>query len=134
MSDLTNSPTTVTDIAVVMFTVSDVDQSIAFYTEKLGFELRADIAFGDSGEYRWVEVAPPGSTARLSLNPPMNGATPGGGGIGLESPDVRGEHARLKALGVDAAEPFAMPGTPLMFMFPDPDGNYVTVVEPGPAS
>lgn len=132
MSDSTQPPTTVTNIGVVMFTVSDVDAAIAFYTQKLGFELRADIAFGDNGEYRWVEVAPAGSTTRLSLNPPMNDATPGGGGIGIESPDVRGEHARLKALGVDAAEPFAMPGTPLMFMFTDADGNYITVVDPAP--
>src|SRR3569833_1492451 len=125
MSDLTPSPTTVTDIGVVMFTVADVDASIAFYTGKLGFEVRADVAFGDNGEYRWVEVAPPGSTARLSLNPPMNGATPGGGGIGLVSKDVRAEHARLTAVGVDAAEPFSMPGTPLMFMLNDPDGDHV---------
>jgi catechol 2,3-dioxygenase-like lactoylglutathione lyase family enzyme len=129
MSDLTQAPTTVTNIGVVMFTVSDVDAAIAFYTEKLGFELRADIPFGEGGEYRWVEVAPPGSTARLSLNPPMNGATPGGGGIGLESREVRAEHARLTALGVEAPEPFDMPGTPLMFMINDPDGNVVTVVE-----
>jgi catechol 2,3-dioxygenase-like lactoylglutathione lyase family enzyme len=134
MSNLPQSPTTVSEIGVVMFTVADVDASIAFYTEKLGFEVRADAAFGDNGEYRWVEVAPPGSTARLSLNPPMNGATPGGGGIGLVSKDVRGEHARLKAAGVDAAEPFEMPGTPLMFMFNDPDGNVITVVDDAPAA
>jgi hypothetical protein len=59
----------------------------------------------------------------------MNGATPGGGGIGIETSDVRGEHARLTALGVEAPEPFDMPGTPLMFMFNDPDGNYITVVD-----
>jgi catechol 2,3-dioxygenase-like lactoylglutathione lyase family enzyme len=133
MTDPTHSPTTVTSIGVVMFTVSDVDAAIAFYTQKLGFELRADIAFGDGGDYRWVEVAPPGSTARLSLNAPMNGATPGGGGIGIETSDVRGEHARLTALGVEAPEPFDMPGTPLMFMFNDPDGNVITVVD-APAS
>jgi catechol 2,3-dioxygenase-like lactoylglutathione lyase family enzyme len=130
MSDPTQSPTTVTNIGVVMFTVSDVDASIAFYTQNLGFEVRADVAFGENGEHRWVEVAPPGSTARLALNEPMQGATPGGGGIGVESPDVRGEHARLTALGIQADPPFEMPGTPLMFMVPDPDGNMVTVVEP----
>jgi catechol 2,3-dioxygenase-like lactoylglutathione lyase family enzyme len=132
MSDLTQAPTTLANIGVVMFTVSDVDAAIAFYRDKLGFEVRADVAFGDNGEHRWVEVAPVGSNARLALNAPMNGATPGGGGIGLESPDVRGEHARLTALGVEAAEPFEMPGTPLMFMFGDPDGNYVTVVDSTP--
>ena len=71
MSDTAKSPTTVTNIGVVMFTVADQDAAIAFYTEKLGFEVRGDIAFGENGEMRWVEVAPPGSRARLALNPPM---------------------------------------------------------------
>src|ERR1700754_4867337 len=99
MSDLTNSPTTVTNIGVAMFTVADQDAAIAFYTQKLGFELRGDTRFGENNAYRWVEVAPPGSTARLALNPPAMGSTPGGGGIGIETPDVLGEHARLKAIG-----------------------------------
>ena len=87
MSDLTKAPTTMSNIGVAMFTVADQDAAIAFYTEKLGFELRSDTAFGENGENRWVEVAPPGSTARLALNPPMGGQ-PGGGGIGVETPDV----------------------------------------------
>ena len=72
------------DISVAMFTVADQDAAIAFYTGKLGFEVRADVRFGPNGEYRWVEVAPPGSHARLALNEPMGG-TPGGGGIGVET-------------------------------------------------
>jgi catechol 2,3-dioxygenase-like lactoylglutathione lyase family enzyme len=63
-----------------MFTVADQDAALAFYTEKLGFEVRADTRFGEQGEMRWVEVAPPGSTARLALNPPMFDK-PGGGSI-----------------------------------------------------
>ena len=70
------------DITVAMFTVASQDAAVAFYTEKLGFEVRADTRFGPNGEYRWVEVAPPGSHARLALNEPM-GDSPGGGGIGI---------------------------------------------------
>src|SRR5688500_13738368 len=102
LGDMTNSTqaqTTVTSIGVAMFTVADVDAAIAFYTEKMGFELRADVRFGEQGENRWVEVAPPGSTARLALNPPMGDYQPGGGSIGVESTDVRGEHDRLQAAG-----------------------------------
>ena len=54
-----------------MFTIADQDAAIAHYTQKLGWELRADVPFGDEGANRWVEVAPPGSTARLALNAPM---------------------------------------------------------------
>src|SRR3712207_9512259 len=101
MSDSTQAPTTVSNIGVAMFTVADQDAALAFYTEKLGFEVRGDTRFGENGEMRWVEVAPPGSTARLALNPPMGGQ-PGGGSIGVETPDLQREHARLKSIeGVD---------------------------------
>jgi catechol 2,3-dioxygenase-like lactoylglutathione lyase family enzyme len=121
---------TITNIGIAMFTVSDQDASIAFYTEKLGFEVRADISFGEGGPYRWVEVAPPGSTARLALNQPMDG-TPGGTALGLETKDLDGEHARLLALdGVDVdPEIMAMEGTPRMFSLRDPDQNHLWVVE-----
>lgn len=130
MTDIKNSPTTVSNLGVAMFTVADQDAALAFYTEKLGFEKRADVSFGENGEYRWLEVAPPGSTARLALNPPMR-STPGGGGIGVETPDVLGEHQRLSAIGgIDVdPEPMRSPGAPLMFMLRDPDGNHIAVVE-----
>jgi catechol 2,3-dioxygenase-like lactoylglutathione lyase family enzyme len=135
MSTSTQAPTTVTNIGVVMFTVADQDAALAFYTEKLGFEVRGDDPFGEQGEHRWVEVAPPGSTARLALNPPM-GAQPGGGGIGVETPDVLGEHKRLTAIGgIDVDhEPMRIPGAPLMFGLRDPDGNHVWIVEAPPAA
>ncbi len=135
MSNSTQAPTTVSSIGVAMFTVADQDAAIAFYTGKLGFELRSDTRFGENGEMRWVEVAPPGSTARLALNPPMGGQ-PGGGGIGVETTDVLGEHARLKAIGgIDLdPEPMVAPGAPLLFMLRDPDGNHIAVVEAQPAA
>ncbi|MBX5440103.1 MAG: VOC family protein [Solirubrobacteraceae bacterium] len=110
-----------------MFTVADQDAAIAFYTERLGFELRGDQAYGEGR--RWVEVAPPGSAARLALNPPM-GDEPGGGSIGVETADVAGEHARLRALGgVDVSpEIMTAPGAPPMFSVRDPDGNWIWVV------
>lgn len=123
--------TTVSNLGVAMFTVADQDAALAFYTEKLGFEVRGDDRFGENGEMRWLEVAPPGSTARLALNPPM-GSTPGGSAIGVETPDVEGEHARLLALGDVDVDPELMraPGVPLMFALRDPDGNHVWITEP----
>jgi len=135
MTNITQTPTTLSNIGVAMFTVSDQDAALAFYTEKLGFEVRGDSRFGEHGEMRWLEVAPPGSTARLALNPPMS-STPGGSTIGVESTDVLGEHARLSAIGgIDLdTEPMRMPGAPLLFMLRDPDGNNVAVVEAPPAA
>ena len=129
MTDTTKSETTVANIGVAMFSVADQDAALKFYTEKLGYEVRADMRFGEKNEMRWLEVAPPGSTARLALNPPMGGQ-PGGGGIGVETTDVLSEHKRLGALGVDVdPEPMRTPGAPLMFMMRDPDGNSIAVVE-----
>jgi lactoylglutathione lyase len=133
MTEQQAPPTTVSNIGVAMFTVADQDAALAFYTDKLGFEVRSDTRFGEQGEMRWLEVAPPGSTARLALNPPMGGQ-PGGGGIGVETPDVMAEHRRLSAIGgIDLdPEPMRTPGAPLLFMMRDPDGNHIAVVETPP--
>ena len=130
MTESTQAPTTVNNIGVTMFTVADQDAALAFYTEKLDYEVRADVKFGEHGENRWLEVAPRGSTARVALNPPMN-STPGGSAIGVETPDVKAEHARLQAIdGVDVdAELMAGPDIPTMFSVRDPDGNSIWVVE-----
>jgi lactoylglutathione lyase len=130
MANATHAPTTVSNIGVVMFTVADQNAALAFYTEKLGWEVRGDTRFGENDEMRWLEVAPPGSRARLALNPPMGGS-PGGGSIGVGTADVLGEHARLSDIGgIDLdPEPMRTPGAPLLFMLRDPDGNNIAVVE-----
>jgi len=127
--------TTLTQLAVAMFSVRDQDAALAFYTDVLGFRLRADLPFGEHGEHRWLEVALPGSTARLALNPAMGGTT-GGGSLGVESTDVLAEHARLAARGdVELGPaPAPMPGAPLMFSVSDPDGNTVWVVAAPPSA
>jgi lactoylglutathione lyase len=128
------TPTTAAkaSLTTAMFTVSDQGAALAFYTDKLGWELRGDDRYGPDGQDRWVEVAPAGSLARLALNPPMGG-TPGGSSIGVEVDDVVAEHARLTAVGgidLDPA-PVEVPGAPTMFSLRDPDGNYVWVVSSG---
>ena len=133
MIDSTKSQTTVSNIGVAMFTVADQDAALAFYTQKLGFEVRGDVRFGENDEMRWLEVAPPGSQARLALNPPMRDE-PGGSAIGVETTDVAGEHARLREIGsIDVdAELMHAPGAPVMFSLRDPDGNHIWVVEVPP--
>ncbi|HET6505626.1 MAG TPA: VOC family protein [Baekduia sp.] len=130
MSNPTQASTTLNNLGVAMFTVADQDAALAFYTGKLGFEVRADVSFGENGANRWLEVAPPGSTARLALNPPMGPYQPGGGGIGVETVDIKAEHARLTAIGgIDVDPIMDAPGAPTLFMMRDPDGNNIAVVE-----
>ncbi|MCA1698789.1 MAG: VOC family protein [Actinobacteria bacterium] len=130
MRNHTQASTTISNIGVAMFTIADQDAAIAYYTQTLGWELRADIPFGDEGGNRWVEVAPPGSTARLALNPPMGDGGPGGSAIGVETPDVEAEYARVQAIeGVKTGEMMGGDGpVPRMFSIEDPDGNHIWVV------
>ena len=38
--------------------VHDQDEALAWYTEKLGFELREDVTLPEFGDYRWLTVGP----------------------------------------------------------------------------
>ena len=51
-------------IATICIFVNDQDQAKAFYTEKLGFELRQDSPMGES---RWLAVAPKGARTEVIL-------------------------------------------------------------------
>ncbi|MGZ4453605.1 MAG: VOC family protein [Nocardioides sp.] len=122
--------TTINSIATAMFSVSDQDAAIAFYTQKLGWELRSEVSFGEGADAgRWVEVAPPGSATVLALNPPMNGE-PGGGSIGVETSDVDAEREALSAASVQVGEMMGGEGpVPKMFSANDPDNNWIWVVQ-----
>ena len=132
MTNSTQSSTTISNIGVAMFTIADQDAAIAYYTQTLGWELRAEVPLGDEGGNRWVEVAPPGSATRLALNPPMGEWGPGGSSIGVETPDLAAEYERLQATdGVETTEPMGGEGSPVprMFSIVDPDGNHIWVVQ-----
>jgi catechol 2,3-dioxygenase-like lactoylglutathione lyase family enzyme len=118
------------ELGRVMVPVSDQDAAIAFYTEKLGFSLSADIPFGEGD--RWVEVSPPGGGATIALVRPQEGFQPGVmTNIALDSTDPRADHEELKAAGVDVdAELMGGDGTvPLLFLFRDQDANALMIVE-----
>src|SRR4051794_36763335 len=78
-------------VGTVFATVTDQDAAIAFYTEKLGFELSSDVKYGDDDGFRWVEVVPPGAETVVALVPPMeDGSTKPGGNLqfGYETDDL----------------------------------------------
>lgn len=117
-------------IGRVMVPVSDQDEGIAFYRDKLGFTVAADMPFGEGD--RWVEVAPPGGGANIALVPPQGDYKPGRmTGIALESTDPRGDHAEFKGQGVDVDDELwgGDGGVPLGFFFRDHEGNQLMVVE-----
>jgi catechol 2,3-dioxygenase-like lactoylglutathione lyase family enzyme len=114
----------------VIVPVSDQDAAIAWYTDKLGFSLTADVPFGEGD--RWVEVAPPSGGASIALTTGRGEFQPGREtGIALESSDPRADYDELKGKGVDVDEQLmGGDGTvPLLFMFRDGDGNGLMIVE-----
>ena len=52
-------------LELVNVPVSDVDRSIAFYTEQVGFNLDHDYDIG--GGIRFVQLTPPGSACSISI-------------------------------------------------------------------
>ena len=38
--------------------VHDQDEALAFYTEKLGMEVRSDVTLPEMGDFRWLTVSP----------------------------------------------------------------------------
>jgi catechol 2,3-dioxygenase-like lactoylglutathione lyase family enzyme len=127
---VSSTRTRVDKIATVIIPVADQDRMIDFYVDKLGFEKRVDVPFGNG--YRWVEVAPGDAVTTIALAPPPEGRPSGNRetGISLHTEDVDGYHAELKAAGVDVdAEVSRMGGpVPPMFWLRDPEGNTLLVV------
>ena len=128
----TATKTTISQVGTVIVPVSDQDCAIAFYTDTLGFEQRADIPFANGD--RWVEVAPAGAATTIALVPPREGDP-----VGVEtrtaftSEDIDADHASLKASGVDVDDEVMRMGDPVppMFFFRDPDGNKFLLVQRG---
>jgi catechol 2,3-dioxygenase-like lactoylglutathione lyase family enzyme len=98
-------------IAIICAMVGDQDEALAWYTEKLGFEKRAEAGTPDG--WKWVTVAPPGqddfeiSLIDPSVRPDVEAdvrslmARGGLNGVIIQTDDCRAAYAELKARGVE---------------------------------
>jgi catechol 2,3-dioxygenase-like lactoylglutathione lyase family enzyme len=131
MSTMT-SKLSINKVGRVTITAADTDRAIDFYVGTLGFEKVVDVPMGP--DMRWVEVALPGAETTIAIAPPPQGQEAGGSqtGICLDTSDVDGDHATLKAAGVDVDDEVTRFGGPVppMFWLRDPDGNSLIVVQP----
>jgi catechol 2,3-dioxygenase-like lactoylglutathione lyase family enzyme len=112
-------------LEVVVVPVSDVDASIEFYRDRLGFALDHDT---DTPAGRVVQLTPPGSGCSVVMGtfPPMRRMAPGSlHGLQLVVADAYAARAQLVARGVECEEMTVFDdrdgGT--MFGLVDPDGN-----------
>ena len=124
-------------IATVALLVADYDAAIAFYCDRLGFELVADTDLG--GGKRWVLIAPKGGDgARLLLakaDGPVQGAAVGnqtGGRVGffLETDDFARDFAAFSASGVRFLEEPRHESYGSVAVIEDLYGNKWDLIEP----
>jgi len=120
-------------IATVCIFVKDQDRAKAFYTEKLGFELRQDSPMGES---RWIAVAPKGTRTEVILYKMdenwehYRSVLGKSQALTFNVTDMTALHADLKAKGVRITqEPDPQPWGTYM-MISDEDDNGLLMVEP----
>jgi catechol 2,3-dioxygenase-like lactoylglutathione lyase family enzyme len=126
----TETKARITQVGRVIVPVTDQDRAIDFYVEKLGFEKRMDVAYGQGD--RWVEVAPTGAATAIALVPPREGESAGiETRVSFATEDAEASHAEFKSRGVDVDEQVMRMGDPVppMFFFRDQDGNSLLLVE-----
>jgi catechol 2,3-dioxygenase-like lactoylglutathione lyase family enzyme len=120
----------ISQVGTVMVPVKDQDRAIEFYTQKLGFEKRADMPFGNGD--RWVEVAPAGAATTVALVKPREGEATGiESRVAFSTSDIDADHAGLRERGVDVDAEVMRMGDPVppMFFFRDQDANSLLIVE-----
>jgi uncharacterized glyoxalase superfamily protein PhnB len=107
-------------IANAQIWVHDQEEALAFYTEKLDFEVRSDVTLPEMGDFRWLSVSPPGqedfSLVLMAIPTPpafeeetveqietvmAKGVS---GGIFLTTDDCQRDYEDLKAKGVEFTE------------------------------
>lgn len=119
----------ITGLRTVGVRVTDQDRAVAFYAERLGFEVLMDAPVEQIGG-RWIEVAPPGSATTIALEPAGEGAPAGvETGIRLTTDDAAALRQNLLEGGVEVGELLRWPDVPAMFTLRDPDGNGLQIVE-----
>ncbi|HSL65123.1 MAG TPA: VOC family protein [Gaiellaceae bacterium] len=125
--------------------VHDQEEALAFYTEKLGMELREDVTVPELGNFRWLSVGLPGQddvalTLMAVPGPPVLDEETRGmlralvakgaaGGLFFAADDVRATFEELKERGVEfVQEPTEQPyGVDAGFR--DPSGNQIRMVQ-----
>jgi catechol 2,3-dioxygenase-like lactoylglutathione lyase family enzyme len=125
--------------------VRDQDEAKAFYTEKLGFEVRQDVTLDDLGGFRWLTVGPPEQPdVNVILNtpgpPPVDAETAkqvlallaksASGGAILRTGDCRATCRELEARGVELEQQPDERFYGIDASFRDPSGNEWRIVQP----
>ncbi|TMK69793.1 MAG: VOC family protein, partial [Actinobacteria bacterium] len=107
-------------ISTAQLWVHDQDEALAFYTDKVGMEVRQDATLPELGNFRWLTVAPPGQEdvavvlMAIPGAPVMDEQTGEqvralmakgfAGTVFLTTDDIRRDYEELKGRGVEFTE------------------------------
>lgn len=109
-------------LELVPLPVTDVDRSLAFYVEKVGFHLDHDVQPGNG--MRIIQLTPPGSACSVVFGTGMGDSNPPGSikNLHLVVADIAEAHKLLDGRGVELSGIQDMGGVKYAY-FSDPDGN-----------
>jgi predicted enzyme related to lactoylglutathione lyase len=132
-------------IATAQLWVHDQDEALAFYTERLGMEVRTDVTMAEMGNFRWLTVGPVGqpdiAIVLMAIpGPPVfepetveqvrslmaKGAA---GTVFLTTDDCQATYEELKGRGVEFVEPPEERPYGIDSGFRDPSGNHLRLTQ-----
>jgi predicted enzyme related to lactoylglutathione lyase len=132
-------------IANAQLWVHDQEEALAFYTEKVGMEVKSDVRLPELGDFRWLTVGPPGQD-EVSI---VLMAIPGApmfeaetieqikavmakgvaGTVFLTTDDCRASYEELKGRGVEFVEEPEERPYGIDAGFRDPSGNHLRLTQ-----
>jgi predicted enzyme related to lactoylglutathione lyase len=134
-----------TGLTTTQVWVHDQDEALAFYTEKLGMELREDVTVPEMGNFRWLTVGLPGQkdvaiTLMAIPGPPVfdeetrkqiqelmaKGAS---GGLFFATDDCQATYEELKSRGVEFTQPPTEQPYGVDAGFRDQSGNHFRMAQ-----
>jgi predicted enzyme related to lactoylglutathione lyase len=132
-------------IANAQLWVHDQDEALAFYTQKLGWEVRSDVTLPELGDFRWLTVGPAEqpdfSVVLMAIpGPPVMDAETAeqvrslmakgfAGTVFLTTDDCQASYEHLKARGVEFTEAPEERPYGIDAGFRDPSGNALRLTQ-----
>jgi len=132
-------------IANAQLWVHDQDEALAFYTKKVGFEIRSDVTLPEMGNFRWLTVGPAAQPdiaivlMAIPGPPVMDGETAGqvktlmakgfAGTIFLTTDDCQASYEELKGRGVEFVDQPQEQPYGIDSSFRDPSGNHIRLTQ-----
>jgi uncharacterized glyoxalase superfamily protein PhnB len=132
-------------ITTAQLWVHDQEEALAFYTQKLGMEVRADVTLAELGDFRWLTVAPPGQDdvaivlMAIPGPPVMDSDTADqvrdlmgkgfAGTVFLTTDDARASYEELQGRGVEFTDPLEERPYGIDAGFRDPSGNSFRIAQ-----